>query len=389
MPVSARPAFGNPRFSDSQRIFLKSSVDTGERAFAFAKACGIIGKSFVGKRISALGRLNSLNELNRLVFPEVLRELPGRELLIDLEGRILRRTTQQILAIIGSYANPPELLIRQLRSCEYSDLKTCLYHISTGRKNPPALSDIGRFSTIRFKAYPDLVNMLTGTEFEFILSKDLKAMKSADFDFTPIEAELDLRYYTLLVQSLRRLSASDRLFARQILADEISLRNCVWALRLRTYFNKKPEQVEKYLMDQTMPYSFTNIPGAIYPRMESHNNGSASGREISLAAEARESLQFPLDIRSAWKKWRWESLLNREKAGENWVADPRFFQNAASHYIYRLSLRCFRLMPFSVNSIFCYIKLKQFEEDLLTSVTEGLGLGMAGKDVFDLIEAPA
>jgi vacuolar-type H+-ATPase subunit C/Vma6 len=46
-------------------------------------------------------------------------------------------------------------------------------------------------------------------------------------------------------------------------------------------------------------------------------------------------------------------------------------------------------MPFSINSIFCYIKLKQFEEDLLTSITEGLGLGMAGKDVFNLLEVPA
>ena len=34
----------------------------------------------------------------------------------------------------------------------------------------------------------------------------------------------------------------------------------------------------------------------------------------------------------------------------------------------------------------CFIKLKQFEEDLLTSVAEGLGLGMSGRDVFSLLE---
>jgi vacuolar-type H+-ATPase subunit C/Vma6 len=383
MPVPVRRALVDGRLPLSRpslRMPLKASQDTGERAFAYAKACGIIGKSFIGKRISALGKLHSLNELDRLVFPEISRELPGRELLIDLESRILQRTTRHILAILDSFSSPPELLIRQLRACEYTDLKTCLHYISTGKTNPPMLSDIGRFRTIQFKAYPDLTAMLNGTEFEFILAKDLKAMKSANFDFTPLEAELDLHYYTLLLQSLSCLSSSDSLLVRRILADEISLRNCVWALRLRTYFKKKPDETEKYLMDQKISCDFTEIPGAIQPKH--------SGRDISLATEARESLEFSLDTRSDWKNWRWERLLNSEKAGGNWTADPRFFQNAASHYIYRMSFRCFRLMPFSINSVFCYIKLKQFEEDLLTSITEGLGLGMAGKDVFDLLEDP-
>jgi len=384
MPAAARRTLeGNGQLPPSRslsRTTSRAHQDTGERAFAYAKACGIIGKSFIGKRISPLGKLHSLNELDRLVFPEITRELPGRELLINLESRILQRTTKHILAILDSFSNPPELLIRQLRACEYTDLKTCLHYISTGKTAPPMLSDIGRFRTVQFKAYPDLAAMLSGTEFEFILAKDLKAMKSANFDFTPLEAELDLHYYTLLLQSLSRLSSADSLLARRILADEISLRNCVWALRLRTYFKKKPDETAKYLMDQKISCDFTEIPGAIQPKK--------SGGEISLSAEAHASLEFSLDTRSDWKNWRWGSLLNPEKAGEHWTADPRYFQNAASHYIYRLSLRCFRLMPFSINSVFCYIKLKQFEEDLLTSITEGLGLGMAGKDVFDLLEAP-
>jgi len=385
MPAPARRALeGKGRFSPSQfplsRATSRASQDTGERAFAYAKACGIIGKSFLGKRISPLGKLHSLNELDRLVFPEIARELPGRELLVDLESRVLQRTTRHILAVLDSFSNPPELLIRQLRACEYTDLKTCLHYISAGKTNPPVLSDIGRFRTVRFKAYPDLDAMLSGTEFEFILEKDLKAMKAADFDFTPLEAELDLHYYTLLLQCLDRLSSADSVLVRRILADEISLRNCVWALRLRTYFKKRPDETAKYLMEQKISCDDAEIPGVIRPKN--------SGGEISLAAEAHTSLEFSLDTRSDWKNWRWERLLNPEKAGEHWVADPRFFQNAASHYVYRLSSRCFRLMPFSINSIFCYIKLKQFEEDLLTSITEGLGLGMAGKDVFDLLEAP-
>jgi hypothetical protein len=307
-----------------------------------------------------LGNLNTLAEFDRLVFPEASRELPGQELLLDLEGRILRRTVRHVLSVIDSYSRPPELLVRQLRSCEYADLKTCLHHISAGRSLPSGLSDIGHFRTVRFEAYPDLGAMLGGTEFDFILAQDTGAIASAKFDFTPLETELDQRYYSLLIRSARCLSASDRLFAEAILAEEISLRNCVWALRLRTYFNKTQEETEHYLMGIKM--------------------------KTSLSAEARQMLNFPLDTRSAWKGWRWERLLNPKQEGEDWSADPRYFQNAASRHIYRLSRRCFNRMPFSVSSIFCYIKLKQFEEDLLTSVAEGLGLGMGSNDVIQLLE---
>jgi vacuolar-type H+-ATPase subunit C/Vma6 len=363
----------------------RKSIDPGERAYAYAKACGIIGKSFVGKRISLLGKLNALNEFGRLVFPKESYELPGKELLIELERRLLQRTTQHIISIIKSYANPPELLVRQLRSCEYADLKTCLHHIVAGKPIPATLCDLGSFGTVRFNAYPDLKAMVKGTEFAFILSKDFNA---ADFDLTALEAKLDLQYYTLLMKSLESLPSEDRVFAHRILAEEISLRNCVWALRLRTYFNKTLQETQDYLMNLEIPECpSAEIPGDINHRF-SFQRGPDSGK-ISLAQEAYESLYFQLDNRSAWKGWSWESLLNPEIPGENWSANPRFFQNAASRYIYRMALRCFRRMPFSINAEFCFIKLKQFEEDLLTSVAEGLGLGMGGNAVFNLLEVPS
>jgi vacuolar-type H+-ATPase subunit C/Vma6 len=363
----------------------------GERAYAFAKACGIIGKSFVGKRMSALASLHSLNELDRLVFPDTRRELPGRELLADIEKRILSRTVSHILAVVNAYGNPPELIARLIRSWEYADLKTALHYFAGGMKTPPAFTGIGRFQTVRFAAFPDLAAMLGGTEFEFILAKDLSALETAGEKsgmadgMAVLEAELDLGYYRALVKSLASLSAEDRLFAEHIVAEEISLRNCIWALRLRTYFAKTGEETAKHLMDLHIRIGRDAIPGDIHPRLAAQD--AFRRKPVSLAAEAFESLALPLDSRSAWRRWRWERFLNPQKNGEAWAADPRWFQNAASEYLYRLSLRCFRRMPFSISAVFCYIKLKQFEEDLLTSVAEGLGLGMAGGDVFELLEA--
>jgi len=353
MPAAARRAI------EKQRI-----PDSGERAYAYAKACGIIGKSFIGKRVSALKGIRSPVELDRLVFPEANKELTGRELLGELEKRLEKRAVDHILSVVNSFLDPPELFVRQLRVYEYTDLKTCLHHIAGKISTLPSLSNIGRFRTIKFEAFPDLAAMLSGTEFQFILSRNLKALQPESADFTSIETELDACYYIGLTETLRYLSGDDRIAAQRILADEISLRNCVWALRLRTYFNKTAAETGGFLM---------NIKTYTEPAK-------------NLATEAYESLDLPLDSRAPWHRWKWKKFLNPERPGELWTVNPRYFQNAASKYLYRLAWRCFHSMPMAISTVFCYIKLKQFEEDLLTSIAEGLSMGMSSADVFELLE---
>jgi hypothetical protein len=333
---------------------------TGERAYVYAKACGIIGKSFTGKRIPRLRAVTRLSDLERLIFPAPGRDLPGRELLKDLEHRITGRAVKQILAIVDSFSHPPELLIRLLRVYEYSDLKSCLSLINAGERTAPPFTGIGRFRTLRFEAFPDLNAMVRDTEFAFLLEENPRGPVPGDT--ISWQTALDRQYYARLWESLCRLPARDRRAAETILGEEIVLRNCVWALRLRTYYGMEAGEGREYLLD---------IP-------------LKSG--VSALAEAEAALELPLDSRSAWKGWRRESFLNGENPGEPWKADPRFFQNRVSTYLYRLALRSFRQRPFSLDTAFCFIKLKQFEEDVLTSVAEGLGMGMSGEDIFSILE---
>ena len=365
MPVTARRMPVKRRLMPGI-ISSKPSMDSGECAYAYAKACGIIGKSFVGKNVSALRGIRSPGELERFIFPEVHKDLPGRELLGELEKRIEKRAVDHILAVINSFTEPPELFVRQIRVYEYSDLKTCLHHIAGNIHTLPPLSNIGRFRTIKFDAFPDLAAMLHGTEYQHILSKDIKTLRPDSADFASIETGLDTCYYAGLTESLHRLSGDDRSAAQRILADEISLRNCNWALRLRTYYKKSAAETGGYLMNIRMPRPAKN-----------------------LAADALASLDLPLDSRAPWQGWKWKKFLNPERPGEFWNVNPRYFQNAASQYIYHLAWRCFHGMPAAISTVFSYIKIKQFEEDILTSIAEGLSMGMSGTDVFELLEVQA
>ena len=352
-----------------------------DNGYAYAKAAWSVGKSFLGKRISLLSNIHNLNELDKLIFSDDHKVLPGRELLVDMENRIVDRAVRHIFSIVNSYSEPPELLVRMIKSFEYADLKECLSHIKCGNLQKPVISDIGRFRTIHFDAYPDIAAMLKKSEFEFLLSQDLKAVKQGmdisnsaweTVDLTEIETKLDHHFYSALVGSLAQLSEEENEYAARLIADEICLRNCVWALRLRTYYQKTEAETVKYLMDFKL-----SVANEVY---------GISQKRASLAAEAKTSLKFPIDVRLPWNGWRWERFLNPEEPSVHWTCDPRHFQNAAAQYINHVAFHNFHSSPMSVSAIYCFIKLKQFEEDLLTSVAEGISLGMDSSSVFKLLE---
>ncbi|MDR2701116.1 MAG: V-type ATPase subunit [Spirochaetaceae bacterium] len=341
-------------------------IGAGERAYAYAKACGIIGKSYLGRRIAALHPVSRLSELDRLVFGMEAKELPERELLPDLERRFSRRSVSAITAILNSYKNPPELLILLIQVYEYADLKTALTLIAEGEITAkPAFTPLGRFGTVHFEAWPDPKAMLAGTDFEFLLKRYFNKAGSAEKlsdenEGISLEAALDRHYYSRLWASLKKLKKKDRRAAEKITAEEISLRNCAWVLRLRTYYGMKDYEVKQHLID------IKETPG--------------------LCADALAALEFSLDNHSEWEKWKRFRFLNPGSFSGSWQADPRYFQNAASEYLYRLALHNFRLQPSSIDTIFCFIKLKQFEEDLLTSNAEGLSMGMSGREVLTMLE---
>ena len=341
----------------------------GERAYAYAKASGIIGKSFVGKRSAALNNISRIPELDRLIFPDASKNLPEKELMKDLEIRIINRAVEAVGAVFGSFRTPPEFLVLLIRGWEYQDLKNILNAVAEDFQKKPVYTGLGPFAAINWAAWPDMNAMLAKTEYAFLLKMENK-------NGINLQTELDRHYYTALWKALLRLNRNDRKVSEKILAEEISLRNVVCALRLRTYYQLESDEVKTHLI---------NI------------NTETSSRKKSLAADALSSLELPLDNRQAWAGWKREKFLNPQgspgpvlpditiRRNLEWRADPRYFQNAAANYLYRMARGSFRTRPSSLDTMFCFIRIKQYEEDVLTSCAEGLGMGLANKEVLSMI----
>ena len=146
-------------------------INPGEQAYAYAKACGIIGKSYVGKKMHELERVTRLSELDRMVFSDSFANLPERELLYDLERRIEDRAANSILKIVRGFSTPPKFLVLLLRGYEYTDLKNAVIAAIEKEENAPPHTDLGRFQTVNFDAWPDIPKMVQGTQYTFLPEK--------------------------------------------------------------------------------------------------------------------------------------------------------------------------------------------------------------------------
>jgi vacuolar-type H+-ATPase subunit C/Vma6 len=322
--------------------------------------------------VRGLEKASQLSELDRMVFSASAKSLPEKELLRDLEKRIINREVNSIIAIVECFSKPPEFFTLLIRSYEYADLLSAINASRDKERNAPAHVDLGRFQTVRFEAWPDIPKMIEGTAFKFLLDKiDKPGIGKGSILEKPglaLQGVLDQHYYSALWNALFSLPAGDRQAARKILSDEISLKNSSWALRLRTFYQMPPEEVKQHLVD---------IPPKGKKPLGKNSH--------FLASEALACLDYQLDNYSDWSSWRWKEFLNPPFEGRHWQAAPRFFQNAASRYLYNLARHHFRLNPSSLDTVFCFIKLKQFEEDILTSSVEGLGIGIPVKDTISML----
>ncbi|HOJ99503.1 MAG TPA: V-type ATPase subunit [Termitinemataceae bacterium] len=347
---------------------------TSEQAYTYAKASGIIGKSFMRKRMQELAAVSRLNELDRLVFGEKARELPERALLFDLQRRIMQRTAEEILNLVKQafprflaqelpvpQAMPPNLRLIQLcvQSYEYQDLKMVLTSLAKGDQTAPFHIDIAPFGSIDFSAYPHLERMVRNSEFSWLIEKG-PVYQNQNLVLA-LQNELDRRYYHLLWEAVQRLAYSEKGPVEDLLRREIEYKNFQWALRLKIYFDVPTEEIEKQLIQEQY-------------------------RGRSLAAETIRCLSLPVDQASAWATSPYYFLLNKETPDTPWKPDPRFVQRHAALELYHRAWRYFRRYPFSLSALVCFIKLKQFEEDLLISLSEGLALGFSGKDVLRELE---
>ena len=169
------------------------SLDTSAASsFVYAKASGLLAKSFTGENATKLFSVQSLRELYSLLFDDEVPSVPEVLLSKEIEVKSEEKFLTQYKNLLDEFEQPS-----------------------------PILSEILSF-------------------YEYEISE-----KSADSEEN---AKNDRERIMALWNSLSSLSGTDRENLEQLYKMEISFKNILWVLRLKVYYRFSPEEILEHLV---------------------------------------------------------------------------------------------------------------------------------------------
>src|SRR5574344_723659 len=330
----------------------KSAAD----AYVYAKASGMLARSFTGGRAVKLFNVHSLKELWSLLFKVEVPVVPEKMLAKALEAQAQKQFISQSCTLINNYAHPDEVLIALLHLHDYNNLKQIGASLCFGEKDLPSIVDITPYNLIDYAKWPDVAAMTAGSSLAWYNKKpELHEQQAVDY-------KLDCQFMNEVWAAAKKLSGSCRAPVMELIGQKFRMNNILWALRLRVYYNMDKDEIMNNL--------------AFVQEMYDHTDPVA-GQEVKL-------LDFDIDNYEQWKSWKYSELLNPHEEGVVWKIDPRWVYNASKKTFVEKAKNMFHLYPFTACPLVCWYIIKQNELDTIRTASESLRMNVKQSQAMQL-----
>ncbi len=326
-------------------------------AYVYARASGMLAKSFVGNRASKLFSINSLRELYGFLFPNKTPMLPEVLLAKEIESLSEKKFIDEYTDLIANYTKPAKILVSLLHYYDYNNLKTLGAALSLGEKSMPEISDIKKYSMMNYKAWPNLSKITSNSPVSWY-------NKAVDIsEQYKIDSKIDAEYISEIWSAVKELSGDERENAEKFISAEFSFRNILWALRLKVYYKMSPDEIFDRLAfaDDSRP------------------------KTDLFARQAIKILEKDCENWDDWKNWRYVSLLNPHEDGVVWGVNPTWVEKSVKRELNKMYSSFFHRSPMSVLSLVSWFKIKQSELDCIRTVAEGLRLDVGAEKLHDVV----
>jgi hypothetical protein len=313
-----------------------------EPAYAYARACGSLARSFLGDRAVALARSARVGEAWRSIFAESPPALPEAELAVSAERGVRTRALRALRSIGGTLVAESPFFAALARKAEFSYLKALLSGIAEGAPEAPARDEAEPEFDFSAQAYPDLDRMLRRTRYQWVIETGVEELPA-------LKNRLDRQYYSELWASIGSIPPAMRGTIPELIRVEAELENLVWALRLKRYYAMGASEIQSLLIE---------LPGT------------------EVRKQALRAASLRVDSRSEWVGWKWERLLpdSRREDGGEWYLDVCGFESAARGYLFRRLYRRLHLEVESFVPLYCYFRIKEYESIAIRGIIEGINL---------------
>lgn len=317
-------------------------------SYVYAKASGMLARSFAGPRAAALFEVKKLSELWTLVFGDDVPVVPEEMLAEKIERKAELTFVSDFTNLLECYSKPEPVSLALLQSYDYSNLKDISHALQNGEKELPSIVDIGSFSMLNYSEWPSLAKITEKTPLSWYNEVPTREQQK-DFDL-----RLDTQYMLSLWNAVGKVPAAERKSVAELIREKLVLQNCIWALRLKVYYNMSNEDIIKNLV------------------FLDEKNGS----QDLLAGEAVSILDFAIDTYDDWSSWKYSYLLNPHTEGEVWQIDPRWLEQSVVLDINKKAMKHFHRNPFTADVLVSWFMIKQYELNCIRTAAEGLRLSV-------------
>ena len=324
-------------------------------AYTYARASGILAKSFVGPRAGALFSVHTLQELWSLVIKTDVPAIPETLLARELERSAQTIFVEQFKNLVRTYSRPSRILVALLNYYDYDNLKEIGAALCYNEKEMPDVIDTAPFSLVDYSKWPDIAAMTSGGPLSWYDTVPSISEQQAD------DYRLDCQFVKELVSALAHEKSSCAGELEKLFVEKYQIENILWTLRLRIFYRMDEGEIKNHLA---------------YEGDDRKND--------RLAREALKILDWPVDDWERWKKWSHSDLLNPYTDGEIWSVDPRWIANAYRKRFVGRAARLFHQYPLTVCPLVCWYIIKQHELENIRTASECIRLNVSVDDALSV-----
>lgn len=324
--------------------------------FEYAKAAGLLSKSFTGSRAAKLFEQSSLTDIWELLFNCTPPMVPERLLAEQIERDCHKKLINQYESFLKTSGSKQEVLRGIVKTYEVENIKEIVAALCSNEKECPELYDLGNFNSIHPEFWPDIAKITDKTEYSWL--KELPDIHSQH----EVDYKLDLQLVQNYWKSIQKLSGENKEAHEKMFLNEYVFKNIVWALRLSVYYDMSEEEIKGKLL-----------------YVESVDKSDP------LAGPALKILSIPKDDYNAWMNWKYSELVNPYENGQGWKIDPVWVEQKAQILIEKQYNHIFHQYPMTTASLVAWFKIKDFELSCIRTAVESIRLNIASDEAMNAV----
>lgn len=321
---------------------------TGASCYIYAKASGMLAKSFTGSRAVNLFNAKSLQELWSLIFTEEVPVVPQAILAQTIEKKAVQKFIEEYKNFVNLYSKPYEVLVVLLQWFDFENIKLASGKLAGGKTDKIEFLQIKPFNIINYEKWPDLAKMTDKTELSWF--NKIPSLKEENL----FANKIDTQFVKKIWAAIQKLPKSQKGSAQKIIANHYSLMNITWALRLKVYYNMNEENIKNHLIFL----------------------GEHQSKKDLFAGEALKILDFKIDVFEDWAKWKYAKFLNRQNDSKIWKLDPAYFEKQVSNELIVTMKQEFHKNPFTAMVLITWFFIKRNELENIRTATEAIRLNV-------------